>query len=311
MKNQQAMTVIASARPIINHRDAARRSQSGPEPAPCRVGNRHAFTLIELLVVIAIIAILAAMLLPALSKAKQRAQGIQCMSNTKQLTLGWIMYNGDNNGNLCPNVILDTTGIPTWVFGIENFVPSNLDNTNLNVLMNGLLWPYVKSQSVYKCPADIYDVPAEGPRLRSYSMNAFITGGAANAANLVNDETSLLQIGGHWKMYNKETDIMLPTPSDLFVFIDEHPESINDGAIVINPSTPTRWQDDLPASYHNGACGLSFADGHSEVHAWREGTTKVPVNTANLQQNPNGWSGTSPVDVDIQYMDQHNTVRVP
>lgn len=111
-------------------------------------------------------------------------------------------------------------------------------------------------------------------------------------------------------MYNKESDITAPSPVNLFVFIDEHPESINDGSIVINPSTPTRWQDDLPASYHNGACGISFADGHSEVHAWLEATTKVPVNTANLQQNPNGWPGTSPLDLDINYMDQHNTVRV-
>lgn len=273
------------------------------------LGNElNGFTLIELLVVIAIIAILAAMLLPALNKAKQRAQAAQCMSNTKQMSLAWIMYSGDNNGKLCPNVILDTYGAPTWVFGIENFQSSNPDNTNVMVLENGLLWPYLQSINIYKCPADVYPVPLEGPRLRSYSMNAFITGGPAQAQYLAN--ASFLQISGSWQMYNKETDIRFPTPSDLFVFIDEHPESINDGAIVINPSTPTRWQDDLPASYHNGACGMSFADGHSEIHQWLEGTTKVPVNTANLQQNANGWAGTTPRDADIGYMDQHNTIRL-
>jgi len=262
--------------------------------------------LIELLVVIAIIAILAAMLLPALSKAKQKAQGIQCLSNGKQLTLAWVMYNGDNSGNLCPNVILDTTGIPTWVFGIENPGANTPDNTNLTVLENGLLWPYTKSQGAYKCPADSNPVAGEGPMLRTYSMNGFITGGSANAAILV--AASYLQIAGSWKMYNKESDMIAPRPTDLFVFVDEHPDSINDGCIVINPSTPTRWQDDLPASYHNGACGISFADGHSEIHKWLESTTKVPVAMAH---NSAGWPGISPADRDLNYMDQHNTVREP
>ena len=124
---------------------------------------RQAFTLIELLVVIAIIAILAAMLLPVLSKAKQRSQAIQCMNNSKQMTLAWVMYAGDNNGNLCPNQILDAGSTwPTWVYGIESFSSTNPDNTNAAVLANGLLWPYIKGQATYKCPADIYQAPGTG-----------------------------------------------------------------------------------------------------------------------------------------------------
>ena len=310
MKNHEPMPIFSFSRETIFRRTYARPAQRPLEKKPCLAGTRNGFTLIELLVVIAIIAILAAMLLPVLNKAKQKAQGIRCLSNGKQMTLGWVMYTGENNGNLCPNVLLDTTGIPTWAFGKEDFVASNTDNTNAAVLSTGLLWPYINSPGVYKCPADIYDVPGEGPRLRSLSMNGFITGGSASAAIFKGYWTSILAIGGTtWKVYNRESDIIAPTPVNLFVFMDEHPQSINDGAIVINPSTPTRWQDDLPASYHNGACGISFADGHSEIHSWLEPTTRVPVNVANLVQISTGWPGTTPVDRDIQYMDQHNTVR--
>ncbi len=262
---------------------------------------KRAFTLIELLVVIAIIAILAALLLPALSKAKVKAQGIMCMSNGKQLGLAWLMYADDNNGVCCQNMEGGDPNTPSWVLGWENFIPDNTENTNLQMLTQGLLWPYSKSAGIYKCPADVY-LALQGtqklPRLRSLSMNAYIQGNGYAGS------------GQTWypnyRCYNKLTDIVNPKPTDLFVFVDEHPDSINDGWLIVDPNTPTKWGNDLPASYHNGACGFTFADGHSEIHRWLEGTTCAPVQ----QQQHGGFSGTSPVDRDITWMLSHCTAAV-
>jgi prepilin-type N-terminal cleavage/methylation domain-containing protein/prepilin-type processing-associated H-X9-DG protein len=248
-----------------------------------KLKRRAGFTLIELLVVIAIIAILASMLLPALSKAKAKAQGVYCLGNQKQLTLAWLMYSDDNQNNLVPNHDGGTQSYDlSWVPGWLDFTANNPANTNILYLRNSKIGPYTKNVGIYKCPADIYNCREGGqlmPRVRSVGMNGFIEGGAYRGEHRSGD--SHWYTG--WWAYDKMTDIKNPFPSKLWVFVDEHPNSINDGWTIMNVTDPNNWTD-LPASYHNGACGFGFADGHAEIKKWLEQSTKVPVNP-NVQYN--------------------------
>ena len=264
--------------------------------------ERAGFTLIELLVVIAIIAILAAMLLPALSKAKTKAQGIYCLSNQKQLTLAWMMYADDNQNKLVPNHDGGTTSFDlSWVPGWLDFKPNNYANTNKLYLMNAKIGPYTKNVGIYKCPADIYNCSIARvmmPRVRSVGMNGFIEGNAYKGEHKAGDSH---WYAGYWA-YDKMTDIMNPAPANLWVFVDEHPDSINDGWTIMNPTDLNNWTD-LPASYHNGACGFGFADGHAEIKKWLEPSTRVKV----TQGQYNGFP--APNSRDIKWIVERSTAK--
>jgi prepilin-type N-terminal cleavage/methylation domain-containing protein/prepilin-type processing-associated H-X9-DG protein len=236
--------------------------------------RRRGFTLIELLVVIAIIAILAAMLLPALAKAKGRAHAIACMSNTKQIMLGWLLFTGDNDeefpkGKIVPNAI-------DWL--------STADNTNSAKLINpnppddSLLGNYIKSSGVYKCPADKYQSPASlGPRVLSISANG-VLGNGIQPNNVVNDFVS--EGRTYVAKLKKTTELTKPGPANTFVILDEHPDSIDDALFItkIGCKPPNAFFANYPAGYHyNGGANFSFADGHSEIHKWKDPRTKIPI----------------------------------
>ncbi len=254
--------------------------------------RRYGFTLIELLVVIAIIAILAAMLLPSLSRAKLAAQASNCANNVKQLQVAWLMYSDDNAGLLVNNTsTADTRNYrQSWVNNIQDWATSE-ENTDQFYILSGKLAAYVsKNVAVYKCPSD-QSVAQNGPRLRSISLNAMMGDPLINPNRFNPDWTQFLK------------SVQVPRPSSFFTFIEEHPDTINDG-YYMNTWNDIKWGN-LPASYHNGAANIAWADGHIERHRWLPNTVRPAVKGG-------AEGGFVPVpDTDYLWLRERTSIKIP
>jgi prepilin-type N-terminal cleavage/methylation domain-containing protein/prepilin-type processing-associated H-X9-DG protein len=312
--------------------------------------RRRGFTLIELLVVIAIIAILAAMLLPALALAKQHAQNVKCLANMKQLTLAWTMYNADSRGYFPGDEEGDLTSIDTTTTGVigvnrprvlpyvngwlnydngsvgHDGVGSDINNNYLISSSYTGMGSYIVAPGSYKCPADPSCQYGNNglPRVRSVSMNQAVGCALDGTPGSSGSEWGWIggwltgdggQAGpGNYMIYLKDSDMSRPSPAGLWLFVDEHPDSINDGAFAVQmdscTDTKAIWIDHA-TSLHNGACAFSFCDGHAVIHPWRDPLWKEVLryppqfNNNFGQTEVNGISRT----VDLRWIAGHTSAN--
>jgi prepilin-type N-terminal cleavage/methylation domain-containing protein/prepilin-type processing-associated H-X9-DG protein len=304
-----------------------------------RVINRNisswnvAFTLIELLVVVAIIAILAALLLPALKHAKDEANAIKCMSNQRQMAMGWYMYAQDNKERVVlasstgGTVASDPLNAYAWTVQEEDFTPASYNWDPTVDITVGPLYPYINSYWVYRCPADtsmVHSNTATGPllpRVRSISMNFYLGGfGSSNAVD------AGFSWGIDYPVYLKTTDLVpndSPGPSATWVFVDERQDCINWGNYCADmtgdtyttgtPYAPNSFEfsEDMPGFMHNNSAGYSFADGHAEIHHWLDYRTTPRLQPPNYTAG-SGDSGPAvptlhvPNDQDVRWIQLHS-----